>query len=203
MSWLKKLVKKIVNLVTGKKDSPTTLANSMPRAAAASSFGGLTQGIISAVHKTANERVQGEIDANRSSQAPLPSKTFSDTVAEEYDKWFKTTHAGIMSPAPTGLPALKTALRAYMFKGWGAGFAAYWQSTVWTPSGIYTGGVTINASTQGTSLQSQIDSSLRSQFQDMDSFARKIAELLHTYTTGLTVQATLSVPPNTKVETVQ
>lgn len=203
MGWLKKFVKKIVNLVTGKKDSPTTLANSMPQVAAASPFASLTNGIISAVHKSANERVQSEIDSNRSSQAPLPSKTFSDAVAEEYDKWFKTTHAGIMSPSPTGLSALKIALRVYMFKGWGTGFAAYWQSTIWSPSGIYTGGVTINASTQGTSLQSEIDGALRTQFQDMDAFARKIAELLHTYTTGLTVQATLSVPPNTKVETVQ
>lgn len=206
MSWLKKLIKKVINLVTGgKSGTPAAAAarNQIPAAAAASGFGGLTSGIINAVHLSFDERKQDEIDANRPSRAPLPSRTFSDTVAVEYEKWFKTTHAGIMSPAPVGLAALKTALRVYMFRGWGIAFASYWQSTIWMPTGVYTGGITANASAQGSALQSELDGLITKGFSDMDSFARKIAELLHTYTTGLQVQATLSVPPNTKVETVQ
>ena len=206
MSWLSKIVHKIVNLVTGKKDSPAAaIANAPPPAAPAAGKGGLPGGVLKALQDAFADRTQSEIDANRSQTAtPVPSKVFSDTLAEEYEKWFKTLHAGIMSPAPTALPALKTGLKIFEFTGWGTAFAAYWTSTTWTPSGIYTGGIVTNAPAMGAALQSEINTFITSGgSKTMEAFADRIATVLYTYTTGLTVQATLSVPPNTKVETVK
>lgn len=205
MSWLKRLVKKIVNLVTGKKDSDpaSALQNAVPASAAAAGMGGLPAGVKKAVDVSFQDRNQNEMDVSKSAIAPLPSKIFSDTLADEYDKWFKTLHAGIMVPNPIGLAALKAGLRIFKFASWGTALSVYWTTVVWLPSGIYTGGITTNAVVQAAGLQSEINSMLLSGMRTSDEFANRIATILYTYTTGLTVQATLSVPPNTKVETVK
>lgn len=208
MSWIKKAIKKIINLVKGVTGAAAAVSNPpIPAPTPAAGMGNLPAGVLRSLERSFDDRNSGEIDANRSSAAPLPSKILSDTLAEEYDSWFKTLHAGIMSPQPQGLAALKSSLRVYNFATWGAAFTAYWTAVIWLPSGVYTGGVTTNAPAQGVALQNEINTILRSEFtssknKTVEDFADRIAGALHTYTTKLTVQATLSVPPNTKVETV-
>jgi len=108
-----------------------------------------------------------------------------------------------MSPNPTGLTILKIGLRVFEMKGWGVAFATYWSTTTWLPSGVYTGGLTTNGIAQGAKMQLEIEKMLKDRsIKSSDDFADRIASMLSTYTTGLIVQATLSIPPNTKPETV-
>lgn len=166
----------------------------------------LSSGIATVIDRSFVERTS-EIDTNRQSPAPPISKTFANGIAEEYDKWFRGCSAGLLSPSPTGLSTLKTALASHKFIGWGAAFSTYWMSTIWIPKGIYTGGITLNGVIVGGALQNEIDRMLLVDFapeskKTMKDFADRIASILHTYTTKLLVQAALSVPPYTKTEIV-
>lgn len=203
MSWLSKLVKKIINVITGGGGS-SSVAQPVPAPTVPAGPGSLKPDIRRVVQDAFEERNSGEIDASRSQiSLPLPSKLFCDGIADAYEKYFRTLHAGIMSPSPIGLSALKTGLRVFDFLTWGNAFAVYWQSTVWTPTGVYTGGITTNAIVIGAALQSEINLLIFTERpRDMMTFADRIATILTTYTTQLLVQATLSVPPNTKVEKV-
>jgi len=205
MGFFKKLFKKIKDLL--KNGGRAASSPPIPSAAAPAGMGDLPARVLRALERSFEDRTQSEIDSNRVSKTPLPSRVFCDTLAQEYDSWFRTLHAGIMSPNPTGLAALKSGLRTFMFSSWGVSFAAYWTSTTWLPTGVYTGGIVTNGTVQGAGLQSELTSMLTrtdalSDKNSMREFANRMAGILYTYTTGLIVQATLSVPPNTKTEKV-
>jgi hypothetical protein len=205
MSWLKRFVSKIINLVTkGKFEDPSAkkLLMAIPSAAAAAGSGTLTADIEKVLNFTLFERNQAEIDFNRTASSPLLSKAFCDKIAEEYEKWYKTLHAGVMPPNAVGLAALQTGLRIAGFSKWGVAFAAYWQTTIWMPTGVYVGGVATNAIAQGALLQVDIDNLIRTGSKDIPEFANRIGDLLHKYTLNLTVQAGITVAPYTKVEKV-
>jgi hypothetical protein len=164
----------------------------------------LYPGVSRAVFLTVDERVRLEIETNRDAiVVPLPSRSFCDLVADEYDRWFRTLHAGPMSAAPAGLPALRRGLRSYLFASWGVSFSGYWQSVIWMPTGTHISGVMTNAVQIGAALQSDINRLMTSERPgSYGHFAERISDILYTYTTRLLVQATLSVSPYTRVESV-
>jgi len=141
-------------------------------------------------------------------EIPLPSKIFCDTVAEEYDTAFRTAMAGLMFASPVDLVALQESLRTYEFQSWGESFAAYWQSTLWLPAGIYVSGVTTNHAALAAPLQAEIDDLIylgqpaENYENTMEEFADRLASILYTYTTELIVQAVITPPPYTKTEMV-
>lgn len=177
-----------------------------PPPAKAAGISGLPAGILRACTTTIDERVDGEIDASQNIWMPLPARTFCNIVAEEYEKWFLTTHAGIMIPRPAGLAILKNAIRSYDFTTWGPAWQVYWSTTVWLPAGVYITGKTTNHAIQAVAMQAELTAMIAEYSVSwpgtMEVFANRIANILYTYTTGLLVLTSLTVPPYFSIEKV-
>jgi hypothetical protein len=139
----------------------------------------------------------------QSSQASNPSFLFIHEqlcrdVAKAYDAWFKGALGDLMPVITPGPNVLVPGMRAPLMTGWGAAFASYSVATRFTPVGVEVSGVITNASAQASILQAAITSLMPVYSPSIQAFGERIAALLSTYTTGLMVQVTLSVPPGTK-----
>jgi hypothetical protein len=135
---------------------------------------------------------------DKSSTAPVPNDESCDALATAYDDW-------AMLPLKAFSPvvqksALKSALSAPMFAGWGPGFISYWTGSTVTVPATTSGLMGPTSATAGATIpadmaQIMLDFAKKGQEPSLDDVADKIAGVLFKATNQL-IYILVPVPPS-------
>lgn len=152
--------------------------------------------------KSSIEGIYQQLISDRSTKFPAGTvtKTAAQLFSSAYHSYASSATASTLGPiaVPGSVSALEESLSLRPFAaGWTQGLRAYWSPTVWTdmvPVPIHIPRNPINSlsllqlSGMESELQSAFDS-LRDSTSSVSSASERIAMILHSYTTRLTVDA--------------
>lgn len=154
----------------------------------------LAQNIKDAFEKTFDV-IKGEVAGS----PPLIPQVVANNLAQAYDSYVKSgapLAGALMMATPGNLASLSAAMVQNMMRGWTPGLLSYWTPVIWAGPGFIPANPTIPAALSG--IAAPLENTLQKQTDDRMDAARRIANVLHTYTLQIQVLAT-TVPPASAV----
>lgn len=172
----------------------------------------LQNGMLRAIQATWDSAEQDRdlVGITAETSAYVFPRVFCEQIASEFNTWM--LGAALQSTDPvvniSGERALATAIRSYMFSGWGFGFATYMQTIQWPVSGkdydqlAMPVSPVVDALTNAIVLQASLEASFMAHarkggddLKTLRSFADVIGALLYTYVTSCHVTVILKTKP--------